>query len=115
MSLATFSVKDQTMSWLGVGDVEGVLIRASADASRHYLLPRGGVVGYQLPLLRPSQLSVRPGDVLLLASDGIRSGFVERLNLQDPVQQMANQVLAQYSRGTDDALVLVARYRGQAT
>jgi serine/threonine protein phosphatase PrpC len=114
MSLASFNALDNTMTWLGVGNVEGLLLRADAAASppRENVLLRGGVVGYQLPALRASILPVTRGDVLILATDGIRGGFVEDVTLNDPPQQIAEQILARRATGMDDALVLVARYLG---
>jgi hypothetical protein len=114
MSLASFNTLDNTMTWLGVGNVEGVLLRADATASpaREIILLRGGVVGYQLPALHASILPVTRGDVLILATDGIRSGFAEDVTLSDPPQRIAEHILARRARGTDDALVLVARYLG---
>jgi len=110
MSLASFQMLDGTMTWLGVGNVESMLLRADADASprSEVLLLRGGVVGYQLPPLRAPVLPVARGDTLILATDGIRSGFAQGLILSDPPQQIADRILATHSKGTDDALVLVA-------
>jgi serine/threonine protein phosphatase PrpC len=115
MSLASFNALDSTMRWLGVGNVEGVLLRADGMASpaRESILLRGGVVGFQLPALHASILPVTRGDVLILATDGIRSGFVEDVTLSDPPQRIAEQILARRASGTDDALVLVARYLGR--
>jgi len=114
MSLASFNALDNTMTWLGVGNVEGALLRADDTASpaRESILLRGGVVGYQLPALHASILPVTRGDVLILATDGIRGGFAEDVTLSDPPQQIAEQILARRASGTDDALVLVARYLG---
>ena len=114
MSLASFNALDNTMTWLGVGNVEGALLRADDTASpaRESILLRGGVVGYQLPALHASILLVTRGDVLILATDGIRGGFAEDVTLSDPPQQIAEQILARRASGTDDALVLVARYLG---
>jgi hypothetical protein len=50
--------------------------------------------------------------VLILATDGIRSGFAEDVSLSDPPQRIAEQILARRATGMDDALVLVARYLG---
>ena len=114
MSLASFSEHDGGMTWLGVGNVEGVLVRAEAGdgpASESILL-MGGVVGYQLPPLRPSTLRVSEGDTLLLTTDGIRTGFSEALEVGEPAQRTADRILADYARQTDDALVVVARYLG---
>jgi hypothetical protein len=115
MSLASFRAADQTMTWLGVGNVEGLLLRAAPqeDGPDEPLLLRRGVVGDRLPaVLRPSLLRVGPGDTLVLATDGIESGFPRTMHRGDPPQRIADRILAQHSKGTDDALVLVARYVG---
>jgi negative regulator of sigma-B (phosphoserine phosphatase) len=114
MSLASFNALDNTMTWLGVGNVEGLLLRAdvAANPPRENVLLRGGVVGYQLPALHASILPVTRGDVLILATDGIRSGFVEDVTLSHPPQRIAEHILARRAGGADDALVLVARYLG---
>ena len=114
MTLASFNMLDGTMTWLGVGNVEGVLIRADTKATppAENVLLRGGVVGYQLPALQASVVPASPGDLLILASDGIRSNFGQNLIATDTAQQIADRILAQHFKGTDDALALVARYRG---
>ena len=115
ISLASFR-EDHTMSWLGIGNVNGILLHppgAGSTSNRERLLPRGGVVGYQLPTPRPVTISVRPGDTLVFATDGLRSALVEDIDLDQEPQQMADDALARYGRGTDDALVLVARYVGR--
>src|SRR5438067_1235314 len=73
MSVAAISGEGHTMSWLGVGNVEGSLFRRSEGSrpSRESLLLRGGVVGYQLPKLLPSVVPVDPGDTLVFVTDGI--------------------------------------------
>jgi negative regulator of sigma-B (phosphoserine phosphatase) len=115
MSLASLDTKGKTLTWLGVGNVEGVLLRAHVRTNppRENVLLRSGVVGCQLPTLRASILPVRRGDVLILATDGVRSGFAEDVTLSRPPQQIAEQILARHATGMDDALVLVARYLGR--
>lgn len=114
MTLASFDAHASSMTWMGVGNVEAILLRAGrADRSaREGVALRGGVVGYQLPTLRESSLPVSPGDTLVLATDGIRSGFVAGLAGQGTPQEIADAILARYARGSDDALVVVARYVG---
>lgn len=114
LSLASFRGPDSVMTWLGVGNVEGILLRAAANPKdrRESLVLRGGVVGGQLPPLRASVVPVMPGDTLIFATDGIRGGFGDRLTLGEPAQRLADQILARQATGTDDALVLVARYLG---
>jgi negative regulator of sigma-B (phosphoserine phosphatase) len=72
------------------------------------------VVGAQLPQLQGAILSVSPGDTLIFATDGVRSDFARDVLADDPPQRTADRILAQYSKGNDDALVLVARYLGGA-
>jgi negative regulator of sigma-B (phosphoserine phosphatase) len=93
-----------------VGAVEGVLLRAGPG--REYVLLQGGVVGLQLPPVRELVLPVAAGDTLVLATDGVRGGFAEGLTADGTPQQLADRVLARDFKGTDDALVLVARYTG---
>lgn len=116
MSLASFNGADQTMTWLGVGNVEGVLLRANARAvpMREQLLLRGGVVGYQLPQLSAWVLPLCRGDTLIFATDGIRTEFTSVVDSGGSAAGLADRILAGYAKETDDALVVVARYAGIA-
>ena len=118
MSVAVFDARAETMTWVGVGNVEGVLLRAQATVSprRESLLMRGGVVGGHLPALGARIIPVMRGDALIFATDGVRSDFAsEHLAHDDPPQQLADRILARWGTKTDDALVLVARYLGPAS
>jgi len=113
MSLASFSANDATVTWLGVGNVEGVLLHRDAygTVTQEVLPLRGGVVGDQLPSLVASIVPVSRGDTLIFATDGVRLGFADELK-PDSAQATAQTILGRFARGTDDALVLVARYTG---
>ncbi len=114
MSLAYLDGVKRSLTWLGVGNVEGVLLHADARArrARGSLVTRGGIVGSELPPLRADVQPVAPGDLLIFATDGIRGGFAEGLPTDATPQQLADHILARHGKGTDDALVLVARYAG---
>jgi negative regulator of sigma-B (phosphoserine phosphatase) len=114
ISAASFDTALATLSWTGVGNVDGMLYRGSPEAkpAREALLLRGGVVGFSLPPLRVSELAVSPGDTLVLATDGISSGFKHESMCDRPVQDVADGLLDRYGKPNDDALVLVARYCG---
>jgi negative regulator of sigma-B (phosphoserine phosphatase) len=73
---------------------------------------RGGVVGQTLPRLVPETLPVFAGDTIVLATDGVHASSLDGTRTNDTMEGIANRVLATHARGTDDALVLVARYRG---
>ena len=115
LSVAAFSAGDNTMTWLGVGNVEGVLFRADTATvpRREGLLLRGGVVGYQLPPLRPTTLPVVLGDMLVFATDGIRSHFADESPIGCDPDPAAQSIHAHFGKVTDDSLVLVARYEGR--
>ncbi len=114
LSLAYLDGAKRTLTWLGIGNVEGVLLHADARArrARGSLVTRGGIVGSELPPLRADVQPVAPGDLLIFATDGIRGGFAEGLPPDATPQQPADHLLARHGKGTDDALVLVARYAG---
>jgi len=114
MSLVSLNAAGQTMSCVGVGNVECVLIRGRGHAAwaRESVMLRGGVVGYSLPPLRASFFPYSRGDTLIFATDGVRSGFVADLSWSERPQEAADRILTQFGRGTDDALVLVARVIG---
>ena len=117
MSLAAFDLRHNLLTWLGIGNVQGVLRRFGmpTDGTEELLLLRAGVVGSQLPPLRASVLPIVPGDMLVLATDGVESGFALRITTWEAPLRAAQEILDCYNKGTDDALVLVARYQGYLT
>ena len=117
MSLAAFDLERNLLSWLGIGNVLGILRRSGLpiEATSELLLLRAGVVGSHLPCLRSSILGVVPGDTLILATDGVESGFADRITSIEAPPRVAQAILDGYNKRIDDALVLVARYQGHLT
>jgi phosphoserine phosphatase RsbX len=115
MSAASFDARHSMVTWGGIGNVEGFLLRSRADGRpiREALVMRSGVIGFQIPEVRAMAVPVTRGDVLVFATDGIAHGFVEACRGGTP-QQIADSILTRYGKSTDDALVLVAVYRGAA-
>lgn len=114
MTLAFLDGEEDTVTWIGVGNVEARLFRAAANPSPaiENILLRSGLVGLQLPALQASVMPLFPGDLLVLATDGLITGFDQGIHIAEPPQQIAGRILERYFKGTDDALVLVARYLG---
>src|SRR5213594_4273239 len=113
MSIASFNALNGTMTWLGVGSVEGALIRSNPRKTRNEILFRSrGMVGSVLPSMRAHMTSICHGDTLILATDGIRSEFLDDLALKAAPQKSAEDILANHAKATDEALVLVVRYLG---
>ncbi|MGR9086453.1 MAG: SpoIIE family protein phosphatase [Gammaproteobacteria bacterium] len=122
MSLASINASEGVMAWLGIGNVDGLLLCLTADPPRREaLLMRGGVVGYQLPPLHTYRLAIASGDLLIFTTDGIAGDYSAHLPAGDPllrrepVQDIAERLLARFGKKTDDALVLVVRYLGTAS
>jgi phosphoserine phosphatase RsbX len=116
MTLACLNFRENTMNWLGVGNVEGRLFRADPNVlpAHENILLRGGLVGYQLPSLHASVVPMMRGDLLLFATDGLHVGFDQRINLTESPKQIADGIMSRHFKGTDDALVLAVRYLGRA-
>ncbi|MEC3956069.1 SpoIIE family protein phosphatase [Nocardia sp. CDC153] len=116
VSLALFDSGDR-VHWLGVGNVESRIVAAAPGkpAIRATVLLTGGIVGYLLPPnLQPQTVPVRPGDLLLMSTDGITSSFADSIDMSKPTAEITAEVLARHAKDTDDALVLAARHRGHS-
>jgi phosphoserine phosphatase RsbX len=114
LSVASIDPVHGMMSWLGVGNVQGVLMRTDSKKGnpQETLLLRAGVVGSRLPPLQAAVLPIAKGDTLFFATDGIGRDFAETLPAFGDAQRTAERILERYLIGNDDALILVARLAG---
>ena len=114
LSLAFVTVPDSTVTWLGIGNVEGRLVHGPPAAPREKgSLPLApGVAGHALPPLKTTTLRVTRGDVLLFTTDGIEASFEDSLNVSGGPREIAERIMADHWRASDDALVLAVRYLG---
>ncbi len=113
MTLAHFDVGAGELEWTGVGNVDARLWhpRDPAQPGRHDVaLVFGGVVGYQVPRVRPSTLRLAAGDLLVMVTDGIDPGFAAAFDRGGAAQALAERIFLAHGRGTDDALAVVVRY-----
>lgn len=106
---------DGRLAWIGVGNVAAAVVGAApgGPSVRARVLQSGGIVGYRMASrLEPRTSSMRPGDLLVMATDGVGEPFVDAVELARPAMEIADAILACHGTDTDDALVLVARHRG---
>jgi phosphoserine phosphatase RsbX len=113
ISLAFVSA-DGGMTWLGVGNVEGRVLSGDPSATRPKcsLALANGVAGHELPAVRTAALEVRPGDVLVFATDGVDPSFADSLDVSGSTRAITERIMARHRKPTDDALVVAVRYLG---
>lgn len=114
MDLAAFDNHENTLTWLGIGNVEGRLLLRGNQKGYVWqnLLLRPGVVGQRLPSLQAAVTRVQHGDMVIFATDGVTPDFAEQIRIDGPVNEIADDIIRRYCKRTDDALALVVRYLG---
>ena len=92
--------------WLAVGGIHARILGAASSGVR----VQPGLVGEHLPNLVPTRYRVRPGDTLVLASDGISARGLDGLDpraLYAAPTQLARSIVTHHGRAHDDATCLV--------
>jgi hypothetical protein len=114
MSVARFGFEDETLTWAGVGNVEGRLLRPNPGraVTEALIAARGAVGVQQLPRLRTARLHLERGAMLLFATDGVDPAFADTVPAVGDADEIAKRILREHAKASDDALVVVARYRG---
>lgn len=112
LGLAYLDPQAASMTWLGVGNIGGVLLHGDAKARppRVSLVPNAGFIGGEPPRATARAVPLKARDTVILFSDGIKDGFTESLVLANSPQEIADFIIARHTKGNDDALALVARY-----
>jgi negative regulator of sigma-B (phosphoserine phosphatase) len=101
-----------TMAWTAVGNVDGLLLRPRYGrlAIRSTLIPVPGVLGMRLPALREARVGLEPGDLIVMATDGVDASFTDDLLIDDDPASAVRRVVGRRLRRHDDGLVVAARW-----
>ncbi len=114
VAAAIFNTNYNTVTWFGVGNVQGFLHHRSELAEPRYswLVPHSGFVGDNQFSIRELTLPVRMGDVMIFATDSIMPEFADELPIEGKPRIIADTLLPQFARPEIDSLMLVTRYLG---
>lgn len=112
--LAYLDARTNMLGWLSVGNIQAVRIRLDSHGMPQFesLIMRGGVVGDRLPELHASRILLEPGDMIVMASDGIGYGWYGEYQPNINAASLAKALLHRHCDGKDDALALAFRYFG---
>ncbi len=115
VSIALLSIADGQLTWAGVGNVEGRLVRRHPKQQRtNVSLPLvSGVLGRGLPRIKPTTVDLTVGDLLIFATDGVSASFADWLQPTGRPREIAEQIASAHRKSEDDTLVLVVRYLGR--
>ncbi|MGH2722510.1 MAG: hypothetical protein ACRDJO_13055 [Actinomycetota bacterium] len=110
MTLAEILWSGGTLTWGGIGNVRGQVVRSTSG--RGEIARRlAGVVGFILPHLEASTTRLAGGDVVILANDGVAPGFADNVLIDGHPRSIASRILRRQARRRN-ALVLAARFLG---
>ncbi|HEX7029140.1 MAG TPA: SpoIIE family protein phosphatase [Gammaproteobacteria bacterium] len=114
MCLAYLDARTHVLNWLSVGNIQAVRIQLDSHGMPQFesLVMRGGVVGDRLPELRASRISLKPGDMVVMATDGVGYGWYGEYRPNIGAGELARALRLRHCHGKDDALVLAFRYLG---
>jgi hypothetical protein len=112
MSLVSVDGFENTVTWIGVGNIEGVLLQDHGRGNTPMIPLLPGVVGFRLPALQASVTPIVPGNLLILTTDGIRSDYAKAFSADDPPGKIAGYISSNFQKGHADGMVLTVRYLG---
>jgi negative regulator of sigma-B (phosphoserine phosphatase) len=113
LSLGIVGRARRTLTWLGVGNVEGRVLRGTSGRSApESLLLASGLPGRDLPEVSPKTVPLERGDLVIFATDGVAQCFADDLDVSGTTAEIAERIMRRHWKANDDALCVVARYLG---
>ena len=109
MAAAVLYLDERKVQFLGVGNIEAVLLN---DETSTQLVSLGGIVGHNMRTLRPFEYPWDGHHTLVMCSDGIRSAWrteIPHKILHAHPDILTETILRDFSRETDDATAIGIR------
>lgn len=115
MSLALINFCEHTLAWIGIGNIDGVLMLSDEEDNvrTERVVQRSGIVGYKLPFLQVSVYPISFGDILIFTTDGVKSEYLENIDLYKSPEEIVG-ISSSFFKDSDDALIFAAKYKGNA-
>ena len=116
MNVAAISYDDDSLTWGGIGNVNGIVYRSDPNAKppQQRLAPRPGIIGSGIARPASENVPIFEDDVLVFATDGLASILFDKFEpgRLEPAESMATRMIDECWTHRDDVLVLVACYGG---
>ena len=110
IGIAVVDEEAETLTYAGIGNTRIMIVRGAQSVT--HLSSNNGIVGGGYRELTPETVELHSGDLVILSSDGIRERcdlLAYGAELRGDVQQLADRIVVDWGRETDDAAVLVFR------
>lgn len=110
VGLCFLDLKRGILKYVGIGNI--TLRKFGSNTIR--IVPRDGVVGYMMSPPREETMILYDDDVLILHTDGVKEHFnLEDYPeiLKDSAKKIAQHIIRQFGKKTDDALCIVLRFK----
>ncbi len=102
------------IEWLGVGNVVGSFFN-SADTNKYHktFMNASGIVGMQVVAPQLSHYRYKPGTILAINSDGIKKNWFKDFDetIYKSLREMGEEIVRDYGLVSDDATILLGRFR----
>lgn len=107
IALLRLNDREHSAEYVGVGNI-GIQVHSSQSIKP---ISKNGILGYRLPALLQLHYTYNPGDTFVLYSDGISSRFTLSNSIDPalPPQSLADLILRDYGKTSDDVTVVVVR------
>lgn len=109
VAIASVDLRNGVLTYCGVGNITGVVVNGGETRN---LVSHNGIVGHRAARIAEFSAACPPGSSLVMHSDGVSGRWRPEewrgLWHRDPTL-IASALWRDYSRGTDDSTVLVAR------
>jgi len=107
-ALCRIDLASGILRYVGIGNIT---VRIWS-ARNYHLIPREGIIGYQIPTPQEQTVNLAAGDILIMHSDGVKEHmdfFQCQKLLAGKAKNMATNMIIHFGKKNDDASCIIAR------